>query len=252
MRDPARIRPGTKMPQTIRPDGTVPIRSLASLSGGAPLDALWTYLSRGAEAPAPVEDTAVMVEPTLFGPVVQRGEVLGIPRSVALGFADGTLLFDADMLQPAALWFGGFIKSSPGSYFGVNWSTQGSPPLRLELAAQPLSFQLAGGAWGSFALPLDSDPNRGTRFEGYQVGRSAVRLRYRLLVGESPVAVTDELRLEAGARWQGFARRLHFAGLPAGAALRWPWSRPKRCSDSRRTAGRPTTSSRWPGPPWPR
>ena len=150
MRDPARIRPGTKMPQTIRPDGTVPIRSLESLSGGAPLDALWTYLSRGAEAPAPVEDTAVMVEPTLFGPVVQRGEVLGIPRGVALGFADGTLLFDADTLQLAALWFGGFIKSSPGSYFGVNWSTQGSQPLRLELAAQPLSFQLAGGAWSSF------------------------------------------------------------------------------------------------------
>ncbi len=159
----------------------------------------------------------MLVEPTLFQPVVQRGEVNGVPRGVSIGLADGTLLFDADKLQTVALWYGGFIKSSPGPYFGVNWSTQGSAPERIELPSNPLSFQMAGGPWTGFALPLESDPNRGTRFEGYQVGKSAIRLHYRLLVGETTVSVSEDLRLESRPEWQGFARVLRLQGLPAGA-----------------------------------
>jgi glucose/arabinose dehydrogenase len=217
MMNPARVRPGTKMPQTIRPDGTVPIQTLASLPAGAPLDALWTYLSQGTEALPPVDDTTVWVEPTLLRPAVQRGEVLGVPRGVAMGFADGTLLFDADKLQTVAAWYGGFLKSSSGPYFGTNWSTQGSTPQRFELPVHPFSFQLQGGEWSGFALPLASDPNRATRFEGVQVGKSAVRLHYRLLVGEVSVHVTEDVRLESRPDWQGFARVLRFHGLPNGA-----------------------------------
>ncbi len=217
MMNPARVRPGTKMPQTIRADGTVPIRALASLPAGAPMDALWTYLSQGSAAAPPEDDSTVLAEPSPFQPVVQRGEVNGVPRGVSMGFADGTLLFDADKLQNVAAWYGGFIKGSPGPYFGTNWSAQGSAAEKFELPVHPLSFRMPGGAWTGFDLPLASDPNRATRFEGYQIGKSAVRLHYRLLVGEHTVLVTEDLRLESRPQWQGFARLLRITGLPAGA-----------------------------------
>ena len=73
-------------------------------------------------------------------PVVQRGEVNGVPRGVSMGFADGTLLFDADKLQTVAAWYGGFIKGSPGPYFGTNWKARSWALLAL------LAFLAAGFA----------------------------------------------------------------------------------------------------------
>lgn len=225
MRDPARVRPETKMPQTIRPDGTVPIPGLTALPAGTPMDALWTYLSQGRSAPPPADEPTVLAAPEAGKPAVQRG-VLTVAadrrhaRGLAIGFEHGTLLFDADLLGPVAAWFGGFVKGAPENYFGMAWERAGGPPEDFPAPARSLRFQLTpGGPWVASPPPLESDLNSGPRFDGYQVGKSAVRLYYRLKAGPNPVRVTEDVRVERRPGWEGVARRLRLSGLPAGARV---------------------------------
>jgi putative heme-binding domain-containing protein len=158
-------------------------------------------------------------------PVVQRGEVAvnggkKYPRGVAIGFAGGTVLFDADQLSTVATWQDGFVKSSPGNYFGVFMHSAGSKPQQFSLEPHPLGFKLTGNeSWQSFEPPLISDPNEGTRFDGYQVGRDAVRLHYRVRVGAARISVTEDIHAEQSANWKGFVRDFRFTGLPAGSQV---------------------------------
>ncbi|HTN75079.1 MAG TPA: discoidin domain-containing protein, partial [Pirellulaceae bacterium] len=156
-------------------------------------------------------------------PVVQRGEVAvsggaKYPRGIALGFAGGTVLFDADQLSTVATWHDGFVKSTPQNYFGVYMQSAGSAPQLLNADSHPLTIKLAGNEnWQNFEAPLLSDPNTGTRFDGYQVGRDVVRLHYHIRVGEQRVRVTEDVRAERLGNWQGFVRVFSFVDLPAGA-----------------------------------
>lgn len=158
-------------------------------------------------------------------PVVQRGEVAvtpkdRFPRAVSIGFADGTVLFDADRLGTAAVWFDGFVKSSAQNYFGLYWHRAGGEPDMMPLEPHPLRFQMAASEeWQAFEPPPASDPNSGSRFDGYQIGESTVRLHYRVLVGKVRVRVVEDLRIERRRHWQGLARVFRFDGLPAGARV---------------------------------
>ncbi len=223
MMNPARIRPHTKMPQSILPNGNVALAQMAVYPRGTAMISLWTYLSEGRLAPPPIDEPTIRITPTAEQPVMQRGEVavdetLKFPRAVAAGFVGGTVLFDADQLAVVATWPDGFIKSLAQHYFGLWWEREGGAPDLLSTTPHPLSFKFApDGSWQPFALPLASDPNTGTRFEGVQVGKSAVRLRYRLLVGGHKIFVTEDVRWESRRAWQGFARQFRFDGLPHGA-----------------------------------
>lgn len=173
-------------------------------------------------APDPLTQK-VPEEPLPFRPVVQRGEVAveenaKFPRAVALGFVGGTVLFDADQLRPVAWWRDGFVTHSPQNYFGLYWQREGGPAEIMTPEANALSFKLPGQTdWQAFEPPLESDPNTGTRFEGYQLGRMAVRLQYKVLVGSDRISVTEDIRAESRPEWQGFARAFHFTNLPAGS-----------------------------------
>jgi len=189
-------------------------------------------IERARQLQPPPDLTALKVpdDPLPWQPVVQRGEVAvdgqaRYPRGVALGFAGGTVLFDADQLGTPAMWSEGFVRSSPQNYFGLYWHRQGSAAEKFSLDPHPLRFKLPGQeSWQAFEPPPKSDPNVGSRFEGYQIGRTAVRLRYRVLVGQTRVSVIEDVRGEGRPGWQGFARRFQFYGLPAGgqAALSLP------------------------------
>ena len=225
MMNPARIRPDTKMPQSILPNGNVPLRQLAVYPRGTAMTAMWTYLSEGRQAPPPIDAPTIRITATAEQPVMQRGEVavneeLKFPRAVAAGFVGGTVLFDADQLAVVATWPDGFIKSLGQHYFGLWWLQEGGEADLLRSNPHPLSFKLTpDGSWQTFALPMESDPNTGTRFEGVQVGRSAVRLRYRLLVGKLQIHVSEDVRWESRSAFEGFARQFHFHGLPPGARV---------------------------------
>lgn len=158
-------------------------------------------------------------------PVVQRGEVAvsngeKYPRGIALGFADGTVLFDADRLSTVAVWQDGFVKSSPQNYFGVYLHSTGSDPQPIRATPHPLTIKLPGNdAWQSAEDPLRSDPNEGTRFDGYQIDRNSVRLHYRIRAGGQRIRVTEDVRAQRQAGWQVFCRVYRLSELPAGAQV---------------------------------
>jgi hypothetical protein len=101
----------------------------------------------------------------------------------------------------------------------------GSTPQNFGGARHPVVVKLAGQEiWHEFEAPLTSDPNTGTRFDGYQVGRDWIRLHYRIFVGNARVRVTEDIHAEQRSKWQGFVRVYRLADLPFGAqvAMRMP------------------------------
>jgi putative heme-binding domain-containing protein len=176
--------------------------------------------------PAVEFSTALAPEvPLPWKPVVQRGELAvdgntRYPRAVSLGFVDGTVLFDADQLATAVVWFDGFVKSSPQPYFGLYWHHSGGAADKLSNSPHPLRFKLADQVdWQPFEPSPESDPNIGSRFDGYQIGTSTVRLKYRVLVGKHRICVTEDVRAVSHGEWDGFVRQFQFTGLPAGAQV---------------------------------
>lgn len=173
----------------------------------------------------PANSLEVPERPLPWQPVVQRGEVevegnAKYPHAVALGFSGGTVLFDADRLSVVAWWSDGFVKPRPQNYFGLWWNREGTLLEKNSLTTPALTFQLGEQAdWQTFEPAALSDPNTGTRFDGYQIGKQAVRLHYRLLVAQNRVTVTEDVRAELRPQWQGYVRELRLSGLPAGARV---------------------------------
>ena len=220
--NPARILPGTKMPQTIQRDGRVGIPSLASLPPGEPIDALWSYLGSSVRTDPPTDEPMVLQIPLADQPVVQRGEThtddhAPVTRGISLGFSGGTLLFDADQLSPVSIWYGGFLRGAAQNYFGIWWEKQGGPAELIPPEFGRLSFKpSAENSWQSYRLPLESDPNDGSRMDGYRIGKTAIRLQYRLLIGGKQAAVVEDVRLESRPEWNGFIRRFQISNLASG------------------------------------
>ena len=159
-------------------------------------------------------------------PRVQRGDTavaegMRPTRGISLGFADGTLLFDADQLQLISCWFGGFVSFTDQPYFGRYWAKAGEEmPDASWFLPRAFMVQLPGDSeWQAFELPLESDPNDGSRFDGYEIGGSAIRLRYRLACKGSRVRITEDVRLESHLPWQSMARSFEITGLPNGARI---------------------------------
>jgi len=224
LNDPARIFPGTKMPRMFGPDGRVPLPALKDLPPRLPVDALWNYLSLGTAAPAPIEEQRVARLPSLLEPMVQRGltylDGKPIPRGVSLGFPEGTVLYDADRLRPIALWFGGFLTSREEHYFGLDWRPSVDQVHRLPEGVHRPQFQLPGQQQPQAAgLPLKTDRNDGSRFDGYTVGARSVTLRYRLLVGGQQIPVEERAWLARREDWRGLMRELTLSELPQGTRL---------------------------------
>jgi glucose/arabinose dehydrogenase len=235
LRDPGRIFPGTTMPQAVPATGPLPLPGFEKLSSALPVEALWDYLGLGEAMPQPLPAGAGTLTPTRSsGPVVQRGatrvgeRVFG--RGIALGFADGTLLFDADDLRPAAFWTGGFLNNSLDKYFGYSWRAAGQAESLAESAPRLVFRQPGEASWKAAPLPAETDPNTGSRFDGYAITRSTVTIRYRLAVGGKQVALSEALRVGQRAGWQGYVCTIRVGGLPPGtrAALVLPGNKDRQ------------------------
>jgi mono/diheme cytochrome c family protein len=221
--DPARVFPDTKMPQILR-EGRFPLPALQDMPGPMQVQAFWNYLSLGKNAPPPREESPTEVILAITRPSVQRGltkcQGKFHPRGINVGFPEGTILYDADLLSPVALWWGGFVKSESERYFGLRWQPASTDVEGLPSQPHLLSFRLADApAWQTSPLPMQSDPNTGTRFDGYVVGKNMITFQYRLLVGERQVAIVDKLGLDNRPGWRGLARELTVSGLPKGTRV---------------------------------
>lgn len=223
--NPARFFPGTKMPVIFPKDAPPPVPALVDLPEQVLITSLWNYLTLGRQAPKPLEEDPAVVLPDLLRVYVQRGptfvgdQLFG--RGVSCGFPTGTLLFDADTLEPAATWYDGFLVRVPTSYFGMNWRAP-QPHEWFARTRHSLVFQAPkGGPWQEPPLPLECDPNRESRFDGYTVGRHAITLRYRLAFDGRQLRVSDRLRIDRREPWRGFVRELTVGDLPEGARAAW-------------------------------
>ncbi|MHC4407109.1 MAG: c-type cytochrome, partial [Planctomycetota bacterium] len=225
LRDPSRIFPGTKMPVIFPKDGPAPLGAIRDLPEQVPLQALWSYLSMGRAAPPPLEEDLTERLPDVLRVYVQRGPTyVGkalFGRGIACGFPVGTLLYDADGLQPAALWFDGFLNRVPTNYFGLNWRAPDDHVL-LDRQGHPLIYRRSDDQrWQSAPLPLECDPNTGSRFDGYTVGRSEINFRYRLPFGDARLSIDETLEVDVRGPWQGFSQEMTVEGLPGAARVAW-------------------------------
>lgn len=215
------IMPSGQINQLQRPQVLDLLRYLIELREGGP--------ERARQLQPPPDPLAQTIpdDPLPWRPVVQRGEIEvpggdKYPHAVALGFVGGTAIFDALQLRTVAVWHDGFVKATPQNYFGLNWHGVGTPVPPLADSTSPLRFRLPNqDGWQTAEPALTSDPNIGTRFDGYQIGNSSVRLHYRLRVGEHRIGVSEELRVVASSEWQGLAREFRLSGIPDGGQVAW-------------------------------
>ena len=68
LRDPLRVFPGTKMPQVFDSDGTMPVPGLTELPPELIVEALWSYITLGANAPKPVSQESAKTAPPIPAP----------------------------------------------------------------------------------------------------------------------------------------------------------------------------------------
>jgi hypothetical protein len=223
LRDPARIFPGTTMPQAFPGDSPLPLPGLEKIGPGLPMEALWQYLSLGKEAPPPqAPDAGTLPISADAPPVLQRGAVRiedsVIGRGIALGFPDGCLLFDADTFRPAAIWKGEFLAGSLDKYFGTTWRPA-SPAERLDASSPLLASRTAAGDWQLPPLFVEGDYNSGPRFAGYKITPTAVTFHARLLLEGHPVTVRQTLRVDHREGWLGYVAEFDAERVRPGSRL---------------------------------
>lgn len=126
--EPARYRPGTRMP-TGFPEGKAAVRDIYDGDPNRQISAVWTYLTDGAKAGIPDGLLAELIElKPQERPIIYRNFIEGLsPRGIAVGYPEqGHLAWDANDLCLKLIWQGRFIDASR------HWSGRGQgqqPPL---------------------------------------------------------------------------------------------------------------------------
>jgi mono/diheme cytochrome c family protein len=228
-----RMQPGTRMPSVFT-NGRSTVESVLNGDGDAQAEAMWAYLSLGANLPLPegMEPPRGLVLPVTDQPVVLRTFMPDAgSRAIAVGYPGGlNVAFDAATCRLAYAWTGNFVDASPV------WNNRGGAPAKV---MGPVFWKSPPGvpwhATSSTALPdfvaQSKDPAYGAampegkvydgprqlRFVGYSTdAKGQPTFRYRLNAeGAAPVEVAEKpepLRSQAGV---GLARRFELK-VPAG------------------------------------
>ena len=114
LRDPAAMRPGTRMP-AYWPEGEANFPHLGGGTTKGQIDAIWSFLSLGASMPTP-EGMDVGSELVLVPderPLVFRTHMIDVgPRAIALGYPENVhAAFDANTVRLAKIWRGAFFDA---------------------------------------------------------------------------------------------------------------------------------------------
>lgn len=214
---PTTYRPGTRMPASF-PDGKSVLPDLYEGNPSRQLDALWQYLSDGAEAKLPIGAQAQLIELIATDrPVIYRNFLEGLsPRGIAVGYpAGGNIAWDAHTMALRLLWKGALMDASK------HWVGRG-PGEQVPLGDQILTLEDSSPVAVLDSLedpwPTGSARDRGYQFLGYRLdsaGQPTFRYRIgKVEVEDTPIPITD---LERGVV---FRRRLRLIGNTTGVVLR--------------------------------
>lgn len=216
LRDPAAIRPGTRMP-AYWPEGEANFPDLGGGTTGGQIEALRGFLSLGASMPAP-EGMDIGSELVLVPdqrPLVFRTHMIDVgPRAIAIGYPENVhAAFDANTVRLAKVWRGAFVDAKgtwqgrAGQFFGP----YGTDVLNLPAGPAFADLDDVDSPWPATGR---YDRNVGGRFLGYRLddlGRPSIRYRLGdVVIEEAPVPLP-------GAGGANLVRRFRLA---AGAAPR--------------------------------
>lgn len=181
--DPAKFRPGTRMP-AFWPDGQPSLSGYGG-SSSRQIDSLWAYLSEldQSRMPEGIENKEDFLLHPAARPLVFRTFLKGVGNhAIAVGFESGIhAAFDALNPRWAMAWSGGFLSAES------TWDDRFTP-LAEPKGEMPISIQLLEPEFGSPAI-----------FEGYRLDSETgvPTFRYRI----EGLVISDSLQpLAAGAK----------------------------------------------------
>jgi mono/diheme cytochrome c family protein len=194
--DPARLRPGTRMPAAFDKGKSV----LPDFLDGTALqqvEAMWRYLQDGgaAQLPAGLLKQSIVLVPRR-GAILYRNFIEGAgPRGIGVGYPEKVnLAFDANEMRLALLWEGAFLDAAR------HWTDRGAgfePPAGDNILHLPPGPTFAVLASPSDPWPTAPPKTLGWRFVGYRLTRDD-RPTFRYSLGDvrvedfpNPVAGKD-------------------------------------------------------------
>lgn len=127
LEEPQRMQPGTRMPSSFV-DGKSLVKLLDG-DGDRQADAIWAYLSLGADLPLPegVQRPQAIVLAPAAKPIVLRTFMPEAgARALAVGYPGGvSMAFDTSACRLAYAWYGNFLDAAPV------WNDRGGTPAKL-------------------------------------------------------------------------------------------------------------------------
>jgi len=192
MLNPSEYRPGTRMPQAFV-NGKSTKADILDADADRQIQAIWTYLLDGRKAKNPAGLIPAGNELIVGGEaVIYRNFIEGAgSRAIGVGYPEGVnIAFDANQMRLALIWQGRFIDASK------HWNGRGEgfqPPLGDKVIKFPEGAPFAVLPDPKTSWPKESGNGAGYRFGGYVLDPDRAPIfAYGFVVGENPVAVTDD------------------------------------------------------------
>jgi cytochrome c2 len=166
--NPAKYRPGTRMPTSF-PDGATPLKNVLAGKADAQIEAIWVYLADGKSATLPVgmNKQSIPLLPVSEA-IIYRNFIQGAgTRAIGVGYPEHAhLAFDANDLRLAMIWQGAFIDARR------HWTDRGAgfePPMGDNVVHLPPGAPFFVLAKPDEAWPTKPARELGYKFRGYRL-----------------------------------------------------------------------------------
>jgi hypothetical protein len=240
LREPARFRPGTRMP-SFWPDGEPTNREIGFGSGAArtrrQINSIWVYLSSLDQNPLPeglADSDQFVLRPTEEGePIVVRAFMKNVGmHAIAIGYPEEIhTAFDAQRMRFALAWRGRFLDAE-----GVWWKRRVEmlEPLGEDVIALSSGAPFARLPDSKASWPEAEDHRSDYRFDGYRLDQNGVPT---FLYRYQDIQIAD--RLVPNASSDGFRRIIELSDTEAsGEARKTLWFRAAAGDSVRRASDR--------------
>lgn len=197
LQDPTKYRPGTRMPNSFA-DGRSAITDINDGDPALQIDAMWKYLSLGADAKEPLGlNQAAIVLRATQRPRIYRNFFTDISsRGIGVGYPIGVnLLWDAENMTLSEIWKNDFIDAS------LHWvgrgagrqKPQGDKLIKVDLSTPIAHLESIDAPW-----PTTPARDRGYQFLGYRLDQDGnPSFGYRFddnLIQDDPIPIQNGFR----------------------------------------------------------